>query len=183
LLPASFSAIGGVVLMALRSRDPQVRARRAQKQIEVAERSNQVGHLKLAGATIREISRTLGCSVGTAQQAWRKFQTSLVREGVDAERNVLAGRLERQYLDLQNRLRSGEPQAHLAAVRILELMATVLGLEAPKQVDLGVKNGPHFTRFEFVVEPLPDEPPPPLEGPQRRLLSPAESPEPMEEAS
>ncbi len=180
LLPASFSATEGVALMP-GSKDPEIRARMAQRQVQADELANQSGELRLSGWSYRAIGQAVGCSPSTAKASWERFRKQLVVGTIPLERDLLVGRLTKQYRQLGSRMAAGDPKAHAVGVEILRLMSDVLGLQAPARVQ--VQGGPSFTRFEFVVEPLPEEPPPPLEGSQRRLLEPAATPDVIEEAS
>jgi hypothetical protein len=166
------------------SKSPEIRQRLARRQVEADEQAAKCGELRLAGLTFRQVAEGVGCSVGAAHRGWLRFRKSLVRGAIEDERNVLLARCERQYRQLGSKLAAGDTKAHAVGVEILRLMSDVGGYAAPAQVEVGMHGQPPFSRFEFVVEELPsEEPRPPLEGGERRLLGPADSPEPMQEAS
>jgi hypothetical protein len=186
LLSISFSATEGMALMA-GSRSPEIRARMARRQVEADELAAHVGELRLAGLTYRDIAKGVGCSLGAAYEGWKRFRKSLVRGDIADERDVLLGRCEKLLRQLATKLQAGDVQAVRAATEVLRLMSDVGGYAMPAQVE--VKGGvPSYSRFEFVVEPIPGavagqgspEDDPLLEDSQRRLLAPAENPEPVE---
>src|ERR1700693_4714792 len=158
------------------SRSPEVRARMARRQVEADELASKVGELRLAGLSYRDIAKGVGCSLRAAYEGYKRFRKSLVRGDVASEREVLLARCEKLLRQLATKLQAGDVQAVRAATEVLRLMAGVGGYAAPAQVAVDVHGKLPFTRFEFVVEPVPDEDPrPPLEDGQRRMLAPAEN--------
>ena len=156
------------------------KARAADRLLKADKLANEVGLLRIRGLTFRQAADHLHVSLGATHKAWGRYRRSLVRGDTEGERVLALARLEGQYLDLQPKLRTGDPAAHRAATEIVQLMSDLQGLSMPTQVDVGV-HGRVFTRFEFVTEQIPGAQPPQVEeDPRVPLLGPAEVTEAME---
>ncbi len=154
----------------------------ARRQVEADELAAKCGELRLAGLSYRDVAKGIGCSLGAAYAGFKRFRKSLIRGDVASEREILLARCEKQYRQLATKLQAGDTKAHAVGVQIIELMSVIGGYQAPVQVAVDVNGRAPFTKFEYVVEPLPDEPSIPLQEGQRRLLEPAEEAQALEVA-
>jgi hypothetical protein len=167
------------------------KARIAERTIKADKLAGDVGMLKTRGLSFHHISDHLHVPLSTVHKAWNRHRKSLQRGNCQEERELAISRLEMQYVDLQLKLRAGDPAAHRAATEIVALMADLQGLAMPTQVE--VHGQPSFTRFEFVVEPLREQATVELEGDaqdgprledgERRMLGPAKVAATVEVAS
>jgi hypothetical protein len=98
-----------------------------------ASRRVQVLELRKAGASMRAIARQLHISVSTAHKdLWLALDelAAAQREKAEPLRQLELERLDRYLLALEPTISRGEPRAILAAVRIMERRARLLGLDA-----------------------------------------------------
>jgi hypothetical protein len=90
----------------------------------------------------------------TSQGAHKAFQRAIRREptlAVDEFRRLDVDRCEEWLLTLQPAIRRGESKSVEAGIRILAHRAKLLGLEAPKRVEMSGKDG---KPIEIVSEPV-----------------------------
>jgi hypothetical protein len=139
-------------------RGQQVRARMASGQVAADQLAYQTGELRLAGLSFGVIAQQLHCSKSSAIAAWKRFRKSLVLGDVASEREVLVGRLTRQYKQLGPKMAAADTKAHAVGVQILELMSAVMGMEPPRSMAVAVMaDRPPITVLEFGLRPPHDE--------------------------
>jgi DNA-binding CsgD family transcriptional regulator len=100
--------------------------------------------LRIAGATYRQIGAQLGVSECTAyhdvQEELGRLDT-IGKEKAERLRELEARRLDALTIALAPALQSGDVRAILAAVRVMERRAKLLGLDGPQQF-AGPDGGP-----------------------------------------
>lgn len=105
----------------------------------IAERRTRAFGLRKAGASYRQIAQQLGVSLNTA---WADVNAELIelREQTKGDavevRDIELQRCDEMILGLWPGVRRGDPKAVMAAVRVSERRARLIGLDAPKQVEL-----------------------------------------------
>lgn len=123
--------------MPARKRKPPPRNRPPGHDARVTQRVQQALDLRIEGASYRQIARQLDVAVKTiymdVQGALGELDT-LNGEKAERLRELEARRLDALQLPLAPAVRAGDPRAILAAVRILERRARLLGLDAPTLV-------------------------------------------------
>lgn len=118
-----------------KSRNP--RRRPKGEDAAISERAGKALDLRIAGASYRQIGAQLAVSERTA---FYDVQTALASlDAVNAKkaerlRDLEARRLDVLQVALTQGIRSGDPRAILAAVRILERRARLYGLDAPTEI-------------------------------------------------
>jgi hypothetical protein len=102
-------------------------------------RANQALELRIAGLTFRQIAVQLGVD---ARTAYDDVQTELgaldpvVAKQAERLRDLEVARLDRLWLALNPGIKAGQPGAVLAAVRVMERRAKLLGLDSAERVVL-----------------------------------------------
>jgi hypothetical protein len=110
----------------------------------MAARAQQALDLRIAGATYRQIATSLAVSLKTAYRAVQAALGELddeVQQRAERLRELEAARLDRLNVALANGIKSGDPRAVVAAVRVMERRAKLLGLDAPTTIS-GPEGGP-----------------------------------------
>ena len=115
-----------------------------QQQIDALQRHRQALELRQAGLQYQDIADRLGYS--SKSSAYKAVQSALRRtlqEPADAVRQLELARLDRMELALWPRALKGDVQAIDRILRICELRARLLGLNAPTRAQLtGADGGP-----------------------------------------
>jgi hypothetical protein len=101
------------------------------------ERASKALDLRIAGATYRQIGKQLTVSEKTAYldvQAELGRLDTVVKVKAERLRDLEARRLDQLTVALAAGIRTGDPRAVLAAVRLMERRARLFGLDAPTQI-------------------------------------------------
>ena len=111
--------------------------------IAVRQRGQQAIKLRMAGATITQIASQLGYAneSGAYKSIMRELeQTSHdMSESTEAVRQLELKRLDQMQFPIWNQVLSGDQGAISTALRIQERRASLMGLDAPKQIEARVR--------------------------------------------
>lgn len=107
--------------------------------VEDAELTRQCLELRVAGATLEEIGRVVDLHKSNVSRRIKAALASIPAEQAEALRSMENQRLDRMQKAIWNQVRQGHLGAIDRAVRISERRSRLNGLDAPQQVDLGVK--------------------------------------------
>lgn len=129
----------------------------------LTERRSRVLVLRKAGATFREIAKTLkeegGVSTGFNEaMAYTDYRFEMDRlaaanqETAEELRNLEELRLDRMLAALDEDVEKGDPVAINAALRIMERRAKLRGLDAPAKVEATGKDGAPLETAPIVVK-------------------------------
>ena len=124
---------------------PQGRKTRASKPRSIAVRlkGQQAIKLRMAGATIEAIATQLGYA--SPASAYKTIMRELEQtaqdmgESIEAVRHLELNRLDQMQLSIWAAAVAGDQQAIGTALRIQERRASLLGLDAPKQIEARVR--------------------------------------------
>src|SRR3990172_2959972 len=92
--------------------------------------------LRLAGASYRQIALALGVGVKTAWLDVNRALREYLSEPSDQVRAAEVARLDRLFLAHWPKAISGDHQATYTVLAIMDRRARLLGLDAPKRVDI-----------------------------------------------
>ena len=92
--------------------------------------------LRLSGASYRQIGAALGVSSPVAFQDVKRALRETMQEPADEVRRIEIDRLDRLLLAVWPKALTGDTSAVHTALRIMERRAVMLGLDAPKKVDI-----------------------------------------------
>ena len=110
--------------------------------VAVRLKGQQAINLRQAGATLSQIAQQLGyANEGGAYKAIMRELTAsaFATGGHEAERQVALGRLDRMLLSIQPQVQTGDLTAISTALRIEERRASLMGLDAPKQIEARIR--------------------------------------------
>lgn len=107
--------------------------------VEDAELTRQCLELRVAGATLEEIGRAVDLHKSNVSRRIKAALASIPAEQAESLRSMENQRLDRMQKAIWNQVRQGHLGAIDRAVRISERRSRLNGLDAPQQVDLGVK--------------------------------------------
>jgi len=145
---------------------PTVRGAARASQANAASRRPQVLALRTRGLTFRQIGEALGVSHTQAEKDYGHALASvqaLTAELIARERHLSVARCEWMLERLAPSIDSGDPKAILTAVRIEQRRAALLGLDAPRQIDVAGPMG--HPAVNIIVNAAVDEwPDPPQEA-------------------
>ena len=114
-------------------------SRSSHRRTRPKQRQQQAWQLRLAGHSLREIARQLGVSIGTVcgdvQRAFQEYQEQWRAEAKHFAELDLA-RIETILARLWPGVLQGDVKSCLAALRVLERRAKLLGLDAATKVQL-----------------------------------------------
>ena len=106
-------------------------------------RSQQAIQLRMAGATLEDIAKHLGfkTAAGAYKSVMRELQATAQdnNEGTEGVRQLELGRLDAMQRPIWQAVLEGNLQATTTALRIQERRASLLGLDAPKQLEARVR--------------------------------------------
>lgn len=108
----------------------------------MAARAQQALDLRIAGATYRQIAQQLQCGLKTAYldvQTALGALDALIAKKAERVRELEIARLDRLNIALAPTIKTGNPGAIFAAVKIMERRAKLLGLDAEPTVTLAGK--------------------------------------------
>lgn len=104
-----------------------------------ADKRKQALELRKSGATFAQIGQALELSEARAHQLV-KDELSRLRavcaEEAENVRHLELERLDKMQLALSSKLKDGQPEAINSALRLMERRAKLLGLDAPKKVEV-----------------------------------------------
>jgi exonuclease VII large subunit len=106
-------------------------------------RGQQAIKLRMAGATLDDIAKEL--EFKSAASAYKSVMRELkataqdMGEGIEAVRQLELNRLDQMQLPLWPQVLDGDIAATTTALRIQERRASLLGLDAPKQIEARVR--------------------------------------------
>ena len=106
-------------------------------------RGQQAIKLRMAGATLDDIARQLDfkSAAGAYKSVMRELKATAqdMGEGIEAVRQLELKRLDQMQFPLWPAVLAGDVQATTTALRIQERRASLLGLDAPKQIEARVR--------------------------------------------
>jgi len=106
-------------------------------------RGQQAIKLRQAGATLEDIARQLGFkgAAGAYKSVMRELGATAQdhSEGTEAVRQLELQRLDQMQFPLWPQVLAGDVQATTTALRIQERRASLLGLDAPKQIEARIR--------------------------------------------
>ena len=109
-----------------------------QDQIYVNDRRAKVLEMRLQGYNVSAIAETLGISRTLAAAHIANALDALVVDNATQLRQLELERLDRMLTALDDGIGNGDPKAAMAAIRISERRAKLLGLDKPIQVEATV---------------------------------------------
>ena len=124
---------------------PQGRKTRVSKRQSIAhrQRGQKAIALRMAGATIKQIADQLGYAneSGAYKSIMRELETTAqsMGESTEAVRQLELKRLDQMQFPLWPSVIAGDQSAIGTALRIQERRASLLGLDAPKQIEARVR--------------------------------------------
>ena len=111
--------------------------------IAVRQRGQQAIRLRMSGATIAQISGQLGYAseAGAYKAIMRELEQTAQDQGesTEAVRQLELKRLDQMLFPIWNQVISGDQGAISTALRIQERRASLLGLDAPKQIEARIR--------------------------------------------
>ena len=120
----------------------KTRARKRQS-IAVRQRGQQAIRLRMAGATINQIATQLeyASEAGAYKAIMRELKQTAqdMGESTEAVRQLELKRLDQMLFPIWNQVLTGDTGAISTALRIQERRASLLGLDAPKQIEARVR--------------------------------------------
>jgi len=99
-------------------------------------RRAQALQLRAAGASYRDIAAAMGCSVAVAHKLTTQALETWAREPLDAVLAMENERLDQLLRAFWPAATAGDVEAAALVLRILERRARMLGLDAPKRIDV-----------------------------------------------
>ena len=106
-------------------------------------RGQQAIKLRMAGATLNDIAKQLGfkSDAGAYKSVMRELEATAQAQGAGTEavRQLELKRLDQMQFPLWPAVLSGDTTATTTALRIQERRASLLGLDAPKQIEARVR--------------------------------------------
>ena len=106
-------------------------------------RGQQAIKLRMAGATLQDISTQLGFKTvaGAYKSVMRELEATAqdMGESIEAVRQLELKRLDQMQFPLWPAVLAGDTSATSTALRIQERRASLLGLDAPKQIEARVR--------------------------------------------
>ena len=108
-----------------------------QPEPEVLERENKILELRRAGTTWAVIAERVGyASPSGAYQAYQRIAQRFIRPKLEELRDTELDRLDRLQLGVWGKAITGDLRAIDAVLRIIDRRARLLGLEAPKELNV-----------------------------------------------
>lgn len=111
----------------------------APRRLRAAERQAKALNLRKAGATYEQIAKELGLSLAGAYQCVKAALQRTIQEPADEYRKVEIERLNTMLRAIWARVLNGDLGAIDRAVRIVDKISALLGLDAPTKVEHGGK--------------------------------------------
>ena len=106
-------------------------------------RGQQAIKLRMAGATLDDIAKQLDfkSAAGAYKSVMRELKATSddMGEGIEAVRQLELKRLDQMQFPLWSQVLAGDIAATTTALRIQERRASLLGLDAPKQIEARVR--------------------------------------------
>lgn len=113
------------------------------RSIAVRQKGQQAIRLRMAGATTQQIADQLGYAneSGAYKAIMRELEqtTQDMSESTEAVRQLELKRLDQMLFPIWNQVIAGDTTAITTALRIQERRASLLGLDAPKQIEARVR--------------------------------------------
>lgn len=106
----------------------------------IMERQKKALAMRLAGATLREISDALGVDLSTISRDIQRALADIPREEADALRKIEVQRLDRLQRAVWTKALGGDLSAVDRAVKIVDRRAKLLGLDAPQKVEVAASD-------------------------------------------
>jgi hypothetical protein len=111
--------------------------------LAVREKGQQAIKLRMAGATTKQIATQLGYAneSGAYKAIMRELEqtTHKMSESTEAVRQLELKRLDQMQFPIWNQVMAGDTGAISTALRIQERRASLLGLDAPKQIEARIR--------------------------------------------
>ena len=115
----------------------------SRQSIVVRQKGQQAIRLRLSGATIAQIATQLGYAseAGAYKAIMRELEQTAQDQGesTEAVRPLELKRLDQMQFPIWNQVVTGDQQAINTALRIQERRASLLGLDAPKQIEARIR--------------------------------------------
>lgn len=106
--------------------------------IDAAEKQRRALELRKAGATLDMIAESLGyANPSSAAKAVRTALHKIIKEPAEEVRDMEVARCDAMLFAIWPQVKSGNHGAIDRALRIQERRAAYLGLDTPKQIDMG----------------------------------------------
>ena len=122
---------------------PKKTRRSRRTSIAVRQRGQEAIKLRMAGATITQIASQLGYAneSGAYKAIMRELEQTAqdMGESTEAVRQLELKRLDQMQFPIWNQVLSGDQGAITTALRIQERRASLMGLDAPKQIEARVR--------------------------------------------
>ena len=122
---------------------PKKTRRSRRTSIAVRQRGQEAIKLRMAGATITQIASQLGYAneSGAYKAIMRELEQTAqdMGESTEAVRQLELKRLDQMQFPIWNQVLSGDQGAIGTALRIQERRASLMGLDAPKQIEARVR--------------------------------------------
>ena len=122
---------------------PKKTRRSRRTSIAVRQRGQQAIKLRMAGATITQIASQLGYAneSGAYKAIMRELEQTAqdMGESTEAVRQLELKRLDQMQFPIWNQVLSGDQGAITTTLRIQERRASLMGLDAPKQIEARVR--------------------------------------------
>lgn len=107
------------------------------KKISAVEKERQCLELRKAGATFEQIAKEVGYKFPSgAEKAIRRALKKTIQQPADDLRKLMILRLDRMLLAIWPSIQTGDTKAILAALKIEERRARLLGLDSPSRVEV-----------------------------------------------
>jgi len=104
---------------------------------EVLERENKIIELRRAGATWAVIAERVGyASASGAYNAYQRIAERVIRPNLEEYRDMELDRLDRLQMGVWAKALNGDSRAVDSVLRIIDRRTRILGLDAPKEVNL-----------------------------------------------
>jgi hypothetical protein len=112
-------------------------ARKNAPEPDVLDKENQIVELRRAGVTWKVIAERTGyASASGAYNAYQRIAERLIRPGLEEYRDLELERLDRLQVAVWGKAVTGDIRALDSVLRIIDRRTRILGLEAPKEVNL-----------------------------------------------
>lgn len=112
-------------------------ARKNAPEPEVLERENKIIELRRAGATWAVIAERVGyASASGAYNAYQRIAERVIRPNLEEYRDMELDRLDRLQMGVWAKALNGDSRAVDSVLRIIDRRTRILGLDAPKEVNL-----------------------------------------------
>ncbi len=128
--------------------------KRAQKQVEIAERQAKALSLRRMGLSYADIAREVGCSKAVAISDVRTAIQSLHVEDATELRKIELARYDEMLFALDEKIAAGDPLAITTALNISQRRCALLGLDAPQAIEVVPSPQEELVHLQQLLAPL-----------------------------